>query len=129
MELQRKKNHAHELGNGYHEAGSTAHCLLNVSSCELGNRRRFTDNLSIFQRTRKRKESKASVKHARVEGSEVREPVKSPVFHSRFYPRAQRSNNNTRKLRTENGVRLTGSVTGTNFAVCSYEKFMPGWPG
>ena len=69
------------------------------------------------------------MKHAKVEGSEVREPVKSSVLHSRFYPRAQRSSNNTRKLRTENGVRFPGSVTGTNFAVCSYEKFMPGWPG
>ena len=37
MELQKKK-HPRELGNGHHEAESTAHCLLKVSSCEPGNR-------------------------------------------------------------------------------------------
>ena len=63
--------------------------------------------------------------HAKVEGIEVREPFKSPVFHFRFYPRAQRSNNNTRKYRTESGQLFPGSVTGTNCAVCTYRNFCP----
>ena len=82
MELQKKKKHPRELGSGHHEAESTAHYLLKVYSCELGNRRRFTDGFYL-QRTRKRKESKASVKHAKVEGSEVREPVK--VYMTDFF--------------------------------------------
>ena len=49
-----------------------------------------------FSTHAKEKREGSSVKHAKVEGSEVvRE--QSPVFHSRFYPRAQRSNNNTPK--------------------------------
>ena len=43
-----KTKHPRELGNGYHEAESTGHCLLKVSSCEPGNRNAFNLHLCLY---------------------------------------------------------------------------------
>ena len=115
-----------ELGNGYHWAESTAHCLLQVSSCKPGNRKLFTASLfftaSEREKMAKRTWSTRGWKEAKWE---------SPwsllflTLDSIFGLNDQITIRQNRGLRTVYGFRAS-SVTRTNFAVSSYGKFRPG---